>query len=55
MTVRTLQGFMELLPEELIVHGKGGFLSGKNPTEEDLEAARKCANACMDKALTHEI
>ena len=37
------------------MHGKGGFLSGKNPTEEDLEAARKFANACMDKALKHEI
>ena len=24
-------------------------------TEEDLEAARKFANACMDKALKHEI
>ena len=34
---------------------RGGFLSGKNPTEEDLEAARKFANACMDKALKHEI
>ena len=31
---------IKVLPEELIVHGKGGFLSGKNPTEEDLEAAR---------------
>ena len=46
---------IKVLPEELIVHGKGGFLSGKNPTEEDLEAARKFANACMDKALKHEI
>ncbi len=46
---------IKVLPEELIVHGKGGFLSGKNPTEEDLEAARKFANACMGKALKHEI
>ena len=43
------------LTEVLVCHGKVGLFGGKNPDEEDFAAARKFAQACMNKALNHEI
>ena len=46
---------IKVLPEVLVCHGKVGLFGGKNPDEEDFAAARKFAQACMNKALNHEI
>ncbi len=47
---------IKVLEDELVCNGKGGlFAGGKNPTDEDFENAKKFANACMNKAIEHEI
>jgi hypothetical protein len=47
---------IKVLPEELICNGKGGlFAGGKNPTQEDVAAAKAFAQSCMNKALNHEL
>ena len=52
---RNTHAMQELSSEKTELRREVGLFGGKNPDEEDFAAARKFAQACMNKALNHEI